>query len=88
MVGAFILFVPVLIHGPDQAGLGDVKWATFIGLVVGFPAILVALFVAATGLILAGLIGVALHRYHRHSTVPFAPFLCLGGICGLVWSLV
>lgn len=87
-VAALIMLVPVLILGPDQAGIGDVKWATFIGLAVGFPAVLVALFVAAAGLSTVGLIGIALKRYHRQASAPFAPFLCLGGICALIWDLM
>jgi len=88
VIGALILLIPVLIFGPDRAGIGDVKWGGFIGLVVGFPAILVTLFVAAAGLSVVGLIATALNRYHSQSAMPFAPFLCLGGICGLIWNLV
>ena len=65
-------------------GAGDVKLATFVGLAAGFPEVVVALFVAssfggvvATVLLLTGLKG-------RRDPIPYAPFIALGGVIGLV----
>ena len=87
-VGALIMLVPVLIYGPDRAGIGDLKWTLFIGLFVGFPAILVAVFVAAVGLLTLALARIVHGSSRPQSTAPFAPFLALGGICAWVWHLV
>ncbi len=79
-VAALVMTVPVLIYGPGRAGIGDVKLALFIGLVVGYPAVVYALaicFVAAAAVALAGLVS---RRLTRRSTMPFAPFLSLGAI--------
>ena len=46
LVGGLVLLIPVLRYGPERAGVGDVKLALFIGLVLGFPATFYALFAA------------------------------------------
>ncbi|TML81706.1 MAG: prepilin peptidase [Actinobacteria bacterium] len=82
--GAFtFLLVAALIH-PAGMGMGDVKLAGVMGLYLGVsvvPALLVAF--------LAGSIaGLALMLRHgsqgRKKGVPFAPFLALGGVVGLL----
>ncbi|MFY9457699.1 MAG: prepilin peptidase [Candidatus Spechtbacterales bacterium] len=59
-------------------GFGDVKFAFFMGLFLGWPNILVALF---TAFILGGIIGIGLvvsRRKTMKSQVPFGPFLVTG----------
>ena len=82
--GAFtFLLVAALIH-PAGMGMGDVKLAGVMGLYLGVsvvPALLVAF--------LSGSIaGLALMLRHgsqgRKKGVPFAPFLALGGVVGLL----
>jgi leader peptidase (prepilin peptidase)/N-methyltransferase len=69
---------------PGGMGMGDVKLAAVMGLVLGravAPALLVAL-LAGT---LAG-IGVMARRgvkQGRQTKIPFGPFLALGGVVGL-----
>jgi len=85
LVGFISLFLIAAIY-PAGMGMGDVKLAAFIGLVVGFPSVFVALlssFVAGGlvggSLLLTGLRG-------RKDPIPFAPFLAAGGmvtmLCG------
>ncbi|TMK64024.1 MAG: prepilin peptidase [Actinobacteria bacterium] len=82
--GAFtFLLVAALIH-PAGMGMGDVKLAGVMGLYLGVsvvPALLVA-FLAGS---IAGL-GLMLHHglRGRKKGVPFAPFLALGGVVGLL----
>ena len=82
--GAFtFLLVAALIH-PAGMGMGDVKLAGVMGLYLGVsvvPALLVA-FLAGS---IAGL-GLMLHHgsQGRKKGVPFAPFLALGGVVGLL----
>ncbi|MEX2160321.1 MAG: A24 family peptidase [Anaerolineales bacterium] len=65
-------------------GFGDVNLAGVIGLLMGWPGVIVALFL---GMLLAALysgglilLSVARGRYSAFSTIPYAPFLCLGAV--------
>ncbi len=83
---ALFFFLLWLISKGGWLGFGDVKLAFFMGIFLGFPNILVALFSAfligsATGLIL-----IALKKKKLKSQVPFGPFLVLGTFIGLFWG--
>jgi len=84
-LGFALLFLIASIY-PAGMGMGDVKLAAFIGLVVGFPAVLVALLLSfVTGgvvggsLLLTGLKG-------RKDPIPFAPFLVAGGMVAMLYG--
>jgi leader peptidase (prepilin peptidase)/N-methyltransferase len=81
---ALLLFS--LPFGAGAFGMGDVKMIILIGMVVGFPSILVAVFVGtfaggagAALLILFGLRG-------RRDYIPHGPFLALGALTALFWG--
>lgn len=85
LIGFALLFLIASIY-PAGMGMGDVKLATFIGLVVGFPSVFIALlfsFVAGGlvggGLLLTGLKG-------RKDPIPFAPFLAAGGMVAMLYG--
>lgn len=85
LAAGFFLFIVLLSHG-RWMGLGDVKLAFFMGLFLGFPKILVALFfsfligaIMGTGLIVLG-------RKTLKSEVPFGPFLVVGTFIALFCS--
>jgi prepilin signal peptidase PulO-like enzyme (type II secretory pathway) len=69
-------------------GFGDVRLGALIGLILGFPDVLTALFVA---ILLGGLAGllywfvraVVLRRYSLFSAIPYGPFLVLGAVATL-----
>ena len=65
-------------------GFGDVVLAGVIGLMVGYPGIILALFlgVLAGGLFSLGyiLVMVLRHRYEAFMPIPYSPFLILGGM--------
>lgn len=67
-------------------GWGDVKYVFFLGLVLGFPNIAVAIFLAFLlgALISVLLVGFKLRRFGQ--TIPFGPFLSLGAFIALVWG--
>jgi leader peptidase (prepilin peptidase)/N-methyltransferase len=77
------LFAVVLAY-PNGMGMGDVKLTAVMGLVLGWavaPALLVAL-VAGT------VVGIGVMARHgvaegRRMTIPFGPFLALGGVVGI-----
>jgi len=67
-------------------GDGDVVLALYLGLLLGWPRILVATFLAfvsgaacGVGLMLAG-------RKKLGQTIPFGPFMVLGAVLALVWG--
>jgi leader peptidase (prepilin peptidase)/N-methyltransferase len=66
-------------------GFGDVRLGGFIGLVLGFPDVLTALFYAILLGGLAGLVylfvrAVILRRYTLFTAIPYGPFLVLGAM--------
>jgi leader peptidase (prepilin peptidase)/N-methyltransferase len=77
------MFWLVALARPEGMGLGDVKLAATEGLFLGaavVPALLVALF---SGTIF-GLAAIARHGSGaRKMTIPFGPFLALGGVVGM-----
>ncbi len=56
-------------------GFGDVRYAFFLGLFLGFPDFLVALFLSFTGGAIIGVILIAIGVKGRKEMIPFGPFL-------------
>lgn len=67
-------------------GLGDVKLAVFMGLVLSWPNILVALFLACFAGGIIGLILIVFQRKELKSEIPFGPFLTMGTFVALLWG--
>lgn len=86
-VGAFfVFFILFLVTRGKGMGLGDVKFAFLIGLLVGFPGIVVSLYIAfLTGSIVAFIL-ILWGKKHRRDTMPFGPFLALGTYITLLWG--
>jgi leader peptidase (prepilin peptidase)/N-methyltransferase len=78
------LFLLAALAYPQGMGLGDVKLAAVMGLLLGpdiAPAIFVALLAgSAVGLAMIARGGAAA----RKQAIPFGPFLALGGVVGLL----
>jgi prepilin signal peptidase PulO-like enzyme (type II secretory pathway) len=83
LVAGGLLLLPTLIYGLERAGGGDVKLGLFIGLVLGWPTVLLALFVAFASAALFAVSGMLLRRLSRRSVIAFGPFLALGGLVAL-----
>lgn len=78
-LGAFLFFLLIfaLTRGRGM-GFGDVKFAFIIGLLLGFPGTVLALYVA---FLTGGIIGIILILWKKKrlkSAVPFGPFLVAG----------
>jgi prepilin signal peptidase PulO-like enzyme (type II secretory pathway) len=86
-IGAALFFgTLVLITRGKGMGIGDIKLAFLMGLILGFPNILVALFLA---FFLGSIIGIGLILFKNKtlkSKVPFAPFLIIGTFIALFWG--
>ncbi|MBI2573818.1 MAG: prepilin peptidase [Candidatus Wildermuthbacteria bacterium] len=67
-------------------GFGDVKLAFFMGLFLGWPNILVGLFLAFSMGAFVGISLVFLRKKQFSSEVPFAPFLILGTFIAFLWG--
>ena len=82
--GAFAFLLLAALAYPAGMGMGDVKLAGVIGLYLGLsviPALLVAFLAGSVvGLALIAREG----RDARKKGVPFAPFMALGGLAGLL----
>ena len=81
---AFGVLLPIALACPGGIGMGDVKLAGVMGLYLG-----VAVAPALAAAFLAGsVVGAAMMARHgaaaRKRTLPFAPFLALGGLVGLL----
>lgn len=67
-------------------GFGDVKLAILMGLLLGFPNILVALLSAFWLGALVGIVLMLLSKKGLKSELPFAPFLITGTFLALIWG--
>ena len=69
-------------------GWGDVKLAAMIGMIVGFPLVIIALFIAIVlGGLIAGILLVSRIK-KRQEAIPFGPFLAVATIITLLWGEV
>lgn len=84
-IGLGAIGLPYLVYRQGM-GMGDVKLGGFIGLMAGFPLVIVGLLlsVIAGGLFAATLL--ALRIKGRKDALPFAPFLASGGMVALFWG--
>jgi leader peptidase (prepilin peptidase)/N-methyltransferase len=74
------------LFGRGALGQGDIKLATFVGLISGFPQIFVALVVA---LFAGGVIGALLLLARRatfRTAIPYGPFIVIGGFYAMIWG--
>lgn len=87
-VGAFLFFLTLyLITRGRGIGFGDVKYAFFMGLFLGFPAIVSGLYVAfLTGALVSLILVLLAKKKLRGGTVPFGPFLVIGTFVGWWWG--
>ena len=76
----------VLVSKEQWMGWGDVFIAFFMGLFLGFPNILIALFLAFTFGALVGIVLIAFGKKKMKSQVPFGPFLILATFASLFWG--
>ena len=91
-LGAFLFFVTIavvfkVLTKKDSLGGGDVKLVFLLGLFLGFPGIVISLYIA---FLTGALIGIILILWRKKSfqkaTLPFGPFLILGTIISLFWG--
>lgn len=82
---SFFLLIFLMSRG-QWIGFGDVKLAILMGLILGFPNILVALFLAFMFGAIIGLTLMVFLGKGLKSEVPFAPFLITGTLLSLFFG--
>jgi len=85
LMGFGVLFL-IAVLAPGAMGMGDVKLSIFLGLILGFPGIVVALFIAfVSGGFVAGVL-LALKKIKRKDPIAFGPYLALAGVITLLYG--
>jgi leader peptidase (prepilin peptidase) / N-methyltransferase len=82
---AFFYFL-VLITRYKAMGLGDVKLVGLMGLFLGFPKIIVALYLAFLTGALVGVILILVKQKKLKSEIAFGPFLVFSALVALFWG--
>ncbi|MFC2042159.1 prepilin peptidase [Chloroflexota bacterium] len=82
----FAFFMIVVLISPRGMGMGDVKLAGLIGLITGFPLVLVALLIGITTGGGAGVVLLLLRKKSRKEMIPFGSFLAFGLMVTLLYG--
>lgn len=87
-LGASLFFLLLfLITRGRGMGFGDVKLSFLMGLILGFPNIIVSLYVAfLTGAIIGCILILWQKKRIRGTTIPFGPFLAIGTLISIFFG--
>lgn len=85
VTGFGVMMLPYLISRGGMGG-GDVMLAGLMGMVTGFPLILVALLLGIVGGGLVAISLLALRLRTRKDPIPFGPFLAAAAMVTLIWG--
>jgi len=83
----FLLLSLIKIRKRSAMGFGDVKFAFLMGLILGFPKIVVSLYIA---FLTGAIVGIILILWRRRkvlgTSIPFGPFLVMGTLVAIFWG--
>ena len=85
-LASFCFFLILLLSQGRWLGFGDVKLVFFMGLFLGSPKILIAIFLASLIGSIIGLGLIALGKKGLKSEIPFGPFLVIGTYLAFFWG--
>lgn len=85
-LATLFLFGLFLLTKGRGMGFGDVKLIFPLGIIVGFPNLLVAFFTACISGAVVGMIMMFLKKKKITGVIPFGPFLIVGSVVALVWG--
>jgi leader peptidase (prepilin peptidase)/N-methyltransferase len=88
VIGPLPLVISRWISGAGQVGMGDIKLAFFIGLILGYPLVLYGVTTSLVLSLLVGAIGIVQGKYTLRSKLPFGPFLAVGALAMMVVALL
>jgi prepilin signal peptidase PulO-like enzyme (type II secretory pathway) len=86
ILGFLFFFILVTISREKWMGLGDALLAILIGLFIGWPEIILALFLAFTIGAVYGIILLGFKKKNLKSQLPFAPFMIIGAMIALFYG--
>lgn len=86
ILSALIFILIIIVTKGKGMGWGDVKFVFFMGLILGFPNIIVAIFLAFLSGAIISLLLIAINKKHFGQTIPFGPFLSLGTFLALLYG--
>jgi prepilin signal peptidase PulO-like enzyme (type II secretory pathway) len=86
LIGSGLFYLMILISKGKWMGGGDVKLAAFMGLALGWPGVLVALFAAFVLGSIFGISSIALKQKNFADAIPFGPFLAGGTLIAFFWG--
>lgn len=85
IVGLVAMSIPFIIY-PSGMGMGDIKLAAFVGLMTGYPLVILALVISwISGGVIAGIL-LALKIKGRKDPIPAAVFMVVAAIVTLLWG--
>lgn len=85
IAAGFFAILIILTRGKGM-GWGDVKYVLFLGIALGFPKIVAAIFLA---FLLGAIVAIFLlisGKKRFGQTIPFGPFLSLGALLVILWG--
>jgi leader peptidase (prepilin peptidase)/N-methyltransferase len=82
-LGASAFFLAAALAYPGGMGMGDVKLAFLLGVVLGRTVPVALLLGMLAALVPAAVLGMKHGRAARKMAIPFGPFLALGGVVAL-----
>lgn len=85
LVAGFFYFLVLITRGRGM-GMGDVKLAGLMGLILGWPKIIVALYLAFLTGAFFGVILILLKKKKFGQHIPFGPFLTTATFVSLFWG--
>lgn len=86
-IGAALFFLIIVLASKGKGmGVGDVKLSFFMGIFLGFPSVLVALFSSFLLGAAVGMVLIITKKKHLKSEIPFAPFLVTGTALAFFYS--
>jgi leader peptidase (prepilin peptidase)/N-methyltransferase len=80
------LFFAIIVLSRGGMGGGDMKLGAMLGAFLGWPLVLLAIFLAVLAGGAVALVLLTLGRKGRKDPVPFGPFLALGGAITSLWG--
>ncbi len=82
----FGVFLLLAIIGRGALGMGDVKLAGVVGMMLGYPGVLTALAIGAILGALSALVLLASRRATRKTAIAYAPYLAVGALITM-WTI-
>jgi leader peptidase (prepilin peptidase)/N-methyltransferase len=85
VTGLVVMSLPFIIY-PKGMGMGDIKLAALVGLMTGYPLIILALLLSwISGGVIAGIL-LALKIKGRKDPIPAAVFMVIAALVTLLWG--